>query len=131
MERFSVLVVDDEERILNFIRIKLKASGFDVLTARDGFRAIELVRAGGIDAIVLDLVMPRKDGLKTLKEVREISEVPVIVISARTADMETLKSESYGHVELLPKPFRPEALVQRLEALRDKTLPAHNDVSPD
>ncbi len=121
MKPFSVLVVDDEERILNFIRIKLKASGFEVLTAGDGVRAMELVRGGQVDAIVLDLVMPRKDGIKTLKEVRALSNLPVVVISARTTEVEKVKALGYGNVDLLPKPFQPEELVAKLEAIRAKS----------
>jgi len=121
LKPFSVLVVDDEERILNFIRIKLKASGFEVLTAGDGVRAMELVRGGQVDAIVLDLVMPRKDGIKTLKEVRALSNLPVVVISARTTEVEKVKALGYGNVDLLPKPFQPEELVAKLEAIRAKS----------
>lgn len=120
MSGFCVLVVDDEERILNFIRIKLRASGYDVLTARDGVRAIEQVRTNEADAMVLDLVMPRKDGLKTLKEVRAISNIPIIVISARTTEMEKARNLHLPDVEILTKPFQPEDLVARIESIRTR-----------
>lgn len=118
MSGFCVLVVDDEERILNFIRIKLRASGYDVLTARDGVRAVEQVRTNEADAMVLDLVMPRKDGIKTLKEVRSISSIPIIVISARTNELEKARNLHLPDVEILPKPFQPEDLVARIESIR-------------
>lgn len=120
MKRLCVLVVDDEERIVNFIRIKLKASGYEVLGARDGVRALELLRTNEPDIMVLDLVMPRKDGLKTLKEARTISQLPIIVISARASDMDKARKLGLPGVEMLPKPFQPEDLVARIEDIRKR-----------
>ncbi|MDO8472785.1 MAG: response regulator transcription factor [Dehalococcoidia bacterium] len=123
MRRFRVLVVDDEERIINFLRTKLKASGYEVLTAANGIEALEQIQAQEPDLVVLDLVMPKKDGFQTLKELRTFSTVPVIILSARGADEEKIKGLGLGADDYLPKPFNPDELVARIEAVRRRLEP--------
>ena len=76
MKQFCVLVADDEPRILTFLKVKLKASGYEVLTADNGLEALEQVEAQEPDLLVLDVVMPGMDGFETLKQVRALSSVP-------------------------------------------------------
>ena len=76
MRRFRILVVDDEERILNFLSAKLKASGYEVLTAPNGVKGLEQVQAQEPHLVVLDLLMPKMDGLEMLKQLRTFSPVP-------------------------------------------------------
>ncbi|MBI2859203.1 MAG: response regulator transcription factor, partial [Chloroflexi bacterium] len=123
MRRFRVLVADDEDRIVNFLRTKLKASGYEVLTASNGVQAIEQVQAQEPDLLVLDLVMPKKDGFQTLKELRTFSSMPVIILSARGADEEKIKGLGLGADDYLPKPFNPDELVARIEAVRRRIEP--------
>ena len=82
MKQFRVLLVDDEVHILNFLQAKLKASGYDVMTARSGNEAIEQAQGQEPDMIVLDVVMPRMDGFETLKQLHTFSSAPVIILSA-------------------------------------------------
>ena len=82
MRQFRILVVDDEERIINFLRSKLKASGYEVLTANNGLEGLEQAQAQEPDLIVLDLLMPKMDGLEMLKQLRSFSAVPVIILTA-------------------------------------------------
>ncbi|MBI2957282.1 MAG: response regulator transcription factor [Chloroflexi bacterium] len=124
MKRFRVLVVDDEDRILNFLRTKLRATGYEVCTASNGVQALEQVQAQEPDLVVLDLVMPKKDGFQTLKELRTFSHVPVIILSARGADEEKIKGLGLGADDYLPKPFNPDELVARIEAVRRRIEPA-------
>jgi DNA-binding response OmpR family regulator len=124
MKRFRILVVDDEERVLNFLRSKLKASGYDVLTASNGLEALEQTQAQEPDLIVLDLLMPKMDGFETLKELRTFSSVPVIILSARGADTDKIKGLGLGADDYLPKPFNPDELVARVEAVRRRLQPA-------
>jgi len=124
MNRFRILVVDDEERILNFLRVKLKALGYEVITAYDGLEALEQAQAQDPDLIVLDLIMPRMDGLETLKEVRSFSQVPVIILSAKGADVDKIKGLGLGADDYLQKPFNPDELVARIEAVRRRLEPA-------
>jgi two-component system KDP operon response regulator KdpE len=118
MKQFRVLVVDDDPRIVKFLEVKLKASGYGVLTANSGFEALEQVEAQEPDLVVLDVLMPRKDGFETLKELRAFSSVPVIVLSAKEADTDKIKGLELGADDYLAKPFSPDELVARIEAVR-------------
>jgi DNA-binding response OmpR family regulator len=123
VRQFRVLIVDDEERILNFLRPKLKVAGYDVLTARNGAEALEYVRLQQLDLVVLDLVMPQMDGLETLKRLRAFSALPVIVLSARDSDIDKIKGLRLGADDYLAKPFNPDELVARIEAVRRRLQP--------
>jgi len=124
LKQFRVLLVDDEERILNFLRSKLKACGYEVMTARDGVEALEQVQAQQPDLVVLDLIMPKMNGLEALKELRSFSAIPVIILSARGADIDKIKGLSLGADDYLAKPFNPDELVARIEAVRRRLEPA-------
>ena len=123
MKQFRVLIVDDEQRILNFLTAKLKASGYQVLIANDGVTALEQVQAEEPDLVVLDVLMPRKDGLETLKEMRTFSSVPVIILSARGGNVDKVKGLELGADDYLSKPFSPDELVARIEAIRRRIAP--------
>ncbi|MDP3879263.1 MAG: response regulator transcription factor [Dehalococcoidales bacterium] len=120
---FRILVVDDEERILNFLRAKLRASGYEVIVAKDGFEALEQIQAQSPDLMVLDLVIPGLSGLDTLKELRRFSPIPVIILSARGTDTDKIKGLSLGADDYLAKPFNPDELVARIEAVRRRLEP--------
>jgi DNA-binding response OmpR family regulator len=126
VRQFRVLAVDDEPRILNFLSAKLRASGYDVLTASNGVDAIEKAQAQEPDLIVLDVVMPKMDGFETLKELRTFSAVPVIFLSARGADTDRIKGLGLGADDYLPKPFSPDELVARIDAVRRRVGPSEN-----
>jgi two-component system KDP operon response regulator KdpE len=118
MKRFSILLVDDEERILNFLKTKLKLLNYDVILAGNGVEALEQIQGQEPDLVVLDVVMPKMDGFQTLKELRSFSSVPVIMLSARGDDSDRIKGLGLGADDYLPKPFNPDELVARIEAIR-------------
>lgn len=118
VNRFCVLVVEDEPRILNFLRSKLKASGYEVITASNGLEALEQVHCQEPDLIVLDIVMPKMNGFEMLKELRSFSPIPVIILSAKGGDIDKIKGLGLGADDYLPKPFNPDELVARIEAVR-------------
>src|SRR4030042_342874 len=124
MKRFRVLVVDDESRILNFLSSKLRASGYEVLTASNGVEALEQVQAEEPDLVVLDVLMPKKDGFETLKELRTFSPVPTIILSAKGTNADKVKGLSLGADDYLAKPFSPDELVARIEAVRRRLAPS-------
>ena len=126
MKQFRVLVVDDEERILNFLRSKLKISGYEVLTASNGVEALEQVKAQEPDLVLLDVLMPKKDGFETLKELRTFSSVPTIILSAKGANADKIKGLALGADDYLAKPFSPDELVARIEAVRRRLASAEN-----
>jgi DNA-binding response OmpR family regulator len=126
VKQFRVLVVDDEPRILKFLEMKLKASGYGVLTANSGFEALEQIEAQEPDLVVLDVLMPKKDGFDTLKELRAFSSVPVIILSAREADIDKVKGLQLGADDYLAKPFSPDELLARIEAVRRRLASAQD-----
>jgi DNA-binding response OmpR family regulator len=126
MRLFRILAVDDEPRILNFLSAKLRSSGYEVVTASNGVDAIEKAQAQEPDLIVLDVLMPRMDGFETLKELRTFSSVPVIFLSARGADTDRIKGLGLGADDYLPKPFSPDELVARIDAVRRRVGPSQN-----
>ncbi|MHB8104943.1 MAG: response regulator transcription factor [Dehalococcoidales bacterium] len=126
VKQFRVLIVDDEPRILKFLDLKLKASGYEVLTANNGLEALAQVQAQEPDLLVLDVVMPGMDGFETLKQVRSVSPIPVIILSAREANIDKIKGLKMGADDYLAKPFNPDELVARIEAVRRRLAPAEN-----
>ena len=131
MKRFRILAVDDEERILNFLNSKLKASGYEVLTASNGLEGLEQAQAQEPDLIVLDLLMPKMDGLEMLKELRSFSAVPVIILTAKGADADRIKGLQLGADDYLPKPFNPDELVARIEAVKRRLEPGGRSKIPE
>lgn len=131
MKQFRILVVDDEERVLNFLRAKLGALGYSVLTASNGLEAVEQAQAQEPDLIVLDLIMPKMNGFETLKEVRSFSSVPVIILSAKGADVDKIKGLGLGADDYLQKPFNPDELVARIEAVRRRLQAADSRRTPE
>ncbi|MBE0480775.1 MAG: response regulator transcription factor [Dehalococcoidia bacterium] len=123
MKQFRILIVDDDDRILNFLRVKLKAAGYEVLTAGNGVEALEQVHAQEPDLLLLDVLMPKMDGFETLKELRSFSGTAVIMLSAKGADVDRIKGLGLGADDYLQKPFNPDELLARIEAVRRRLEP--------
>jgi len=123
MDKFSILLVDDEERIVNFLKAKLRLSGYDVLIATSGTEALEQFKAHQPDLVVLDLIMPKMDGYEVLKEIRSLSAAPVIILSAKRDDVDKIKGLHLGADDYLPKPFNPDELLARIEAVKRRLEP--------
>lgn len=126
MKQFNVLVVDDEPRIVKFLEVRLKASGYEVLTADNGLTALELIQAHEPDLVVLDVIMPGMDGFETLKQVRAMSSVPVIILSAKEASTDKIRGLGLGADDYLIKPFSPEELLARIEAIKRRLAPSED-----
>ncbi len=120
---FRVLIVDDEVRIVNFLKAKLRVSGYDVITAANGLEALEQIQAQEPELIVLDLIMPKLNGFEMLKQLRTFSSVPVIILSAKGANGDKIQGLTMGADDYLPKPFNPDELVARIEAVRRRLKP--------
>jgi two-component system KDP operon response regulator KdpE len=131
VKRLRILVVDDDQRILNFLRSKLKATGYEVFTAGNGIEGLEQAQAQDPGLIVLDLVMPKMNGLEMLKELRSFSVVPVIILTAKGADADRIKGLHLGADDYLPKPFNPDELVARIEAVRRRLEPSEKMKGPE
>lgn len=114
----TVLLVDDEQRILRFLNISLKAAGYHVITADNGEKALDMVRLDKPDIVVLDIFLPGIDGFQVLQKLRTFSQAPVIMISAR--DSLGPNALGQGADDFLAKPFKPEQLVQRIKGILGK-----------
>jgi DNA-binding response OmpR family regulator len=123
LKRFRILIVDDEERILRFLTSKLKASGYEVLTAQNGIEALERITSQQPDLVVLDLLLPKMHGFDVLRELRSFSSIPVIILSALGADAERIKGLKLGADDYVPKPFNPDELLARIEAVKRRIGP--------
>jgi DNA-binding response OmpR family regulator len=107
-----VLLVDDEPRILKFLSLKLLASGYSVISAESGQKALDQVNSDCPDIVVMDIIMPGMDGVETLRHIRKISQCPVILFSARDHESEEIKK--LGADDYLRKPFDPDELINRI-----------------
>ena len=113
----KILVVDDEKLLVKGIKFNLENDGYEVVTGADGMDAVELAAAGDIDLIVLDLMMPRMDGLEACGKIREFSDVPIIMLTAKSEDMDKLMGFEHGADDYLTKPFNILELKARIRAL--------------
>ena len=120
----KVLVVDDEARMRKLIKDFLSVNNFKVIEAGDGEEAIEIFNTNkDIDLIILDVMMPKKDGWEVCKEIRKVSSVPIIMLTARGEEIDELLGFKLGVDEYISKPFSPKILVARTEALIRRTKP--------
>ncbi len=113
----TVLVVDDEELIRNVIREYLESEDYFVLESQDGVGALELIKENSIDLVILDIMMPKKDGYTTLKELKQIKNIPVIMLSARGEEYDKLHGFDLGIDDYVTKPFSPKELMARVKAV--------------
>ena len=116
-----ILVVDDEERIVRFIRLNLEHDGFIVLEAFRGLQAIDRIRTGLPDLVLLDVMMPDLNGFEALKMIREISSIPVIMLTAKGEEDDRVRGLELGADDYITKPFSPRELVSRLKAVLRRT----------
>ncbi|MBR1860576.1 MAG: response regulator transcription factor [Lachnospiraceae bacterium] len=118
MGRAKILVVDDESRMRTLVRDFLVKSDYDVLEAEDGRKAVDIFFENkDIALVLLDVMMPNMDGWETLKEIRQYSQVPIIMLTARGEERDELQGFKLGVDEYITKPFSPKILVARVDAV--------------
>ena len=120
-ERRRILVVDDEERMVRFIRLNLEHDGFQVSEAFNGKEAIQKIRDVTPDLILLDVMMPDLDGFEVLETIREVSQVPVIMLTAKGEEDDRVRGLELGADDYVTKPFSPRELVSRVKAVLRRT----------
>ena len=122
MERLKILVVDDEARMRKLVRDFLVKSNFEVVEAGDGSEALDLFfKQKDIELIILDVMMPKLDGWGVCREVRQYSQVPIIMLTAKAEERDELQGFQLGVDEYISKPFSPKILVARVEAILRRT----------
>jgi DNA-binding response OmpR family regulator len=118
------MVVDDEPAIVRLVRAKLQADGYAVITASRGEEALDLLEDDRPDLVVLDLMMPGMDGFETLRRIREIGQIPVMMLTARAGDADKVRGLQGGADDYLTKPFNPDELSARVAAILRRTAGA-------
>ena len=113
----KILVVDDETLIRDVVREYLQLDGFSVEEARDGEEALDKFQQQQFDLVIMDIMMPKKDGFQTLKEMKQIKDIPVLMLSARGEEFDKLIGFDLGIDDYVTKPFSPKELVARVKAI--------------
>lgn len=112
----KILVVDDEQLLVKGIKFNLTNEGYDVLTGSDGLEAVEIAKRENVDLIILDLMMPNLDGYGACQKIREFSDAPIIMLTAKADDMDKLMGFEHGADDYLTKPFNILELKARIRA---------------
>ena len=120
----KILVVDDEKLLVKGIKFNLENDGYEVAAAYDGEEAVELAKSGDFDLIILDIMMPKMTGLEACMHIREFSNVPIIMLTAKGEDMDKLIGFEQGTDDYLTKPFNILELKARVRALLRRSTPA-------
>lgn len=117
----KILLVEDEPNIARFVELELTHEGYEVVKAEDGREGLQLAEAGGVDLVLLDIMLPGLNGLEVLRRLRKTSQVPVIMLTARDAVMDKVTGLDMGADDYITKPFSIEELLARIRsALRKK-----------
>ena len=114
---YSILVVDDEEKIRTVIRKYAEFEGYGITEASNGIEAIELCRTGDFNLVILDIMMPELDGFTVCKKIREIREIPIIMLSARREEYDKIHGFELGIDDYVVKPFSPKELMMRVKVV--------------
>lgn len=117
----NILIVDDEELIRDVIKEYSTNEGYNVYEASDGFEALDIIKKEKIDVIVLDIMMPKLDGFSAYKEIKNIKNIPTIILSARTDEYDKLLGFELGVDDYLTKPFSPKELIARIKAITKRS----------
>ena len=125
MDTVKILIADDEERMRKLVKDFLSIKGYKVIEAADGQEALEIFMSDKeLSLIILDVMMPRMDGFEVLKSIREYSQIPCIMLTARGEERDELKGFELGVDEYISKPFSPRILVARIEAILRRSMGA-------
>ena len=120
-KRYLILVVDDETRIARMIRMNLEHDGYEVIEANSGQQALDMVRSRMPNLVILDVMIPGLDGYETLQILREISQVPVIMLTAKSEEEDRIRGLELGADDYVTKPFSPRELMSRVKAVLRRT----------
>lgn len=121
MNLTRILVVDDESKIRNVVKEYAKVSGYECDEAEDGQVAINMITENDYDVIILDIMMPNLDGYTACKEIKKIKDIPIIMLSARTDEIDKLLGFEMGVDDFVTKPFSPKELMARVKVVSSRT----------
>lgn len=125
----KILIVEDEEKIARFIELELKHEGYEVIKANNGRTGLEIAENGEADLVILDVMLPEINGLEVLRRIRKVSDIPVIMLTARDAVMDKVSGLDAGADDYVTKPFAIEELLARIRtALKKRVVTVKKDV---
>ncbi len=125
MKRKTILIVDDEPRLVRLVKVNLLASGYSVATAADGKTAIELLEAASYDLLILDIMLPGPfNGFEACKRIREFSDIPIIMLTGRAREQDRIRGFDAGADDYITKPFSVEELLLRVKAILRRAHPS-------
>lgn len=128
----KILVVDDDKEIVELLSIYIKNEGYDVIKAYDGKEAMtKVITEPNIDLMILDIMMPEMDGMSVVKELRKESDIPIIMLTARTTDMDKIKGLVAGADDYVTKPFNPLEVMARAKSLLRRSKQQMKSDEPD
>ena len=124
----KILIVDDEKLIRDVIKTYAEEENFECLEAENGLEALDIINKQNIDLIVLDIMMPKMDGMSFLETLKKEKNIPVIILSARTEEYDKLRGFDLGTDDYLTKPFSPKELIARIKAILKRTKNTSEDI---
>ena len=127
----KILIIDDDEELCELVSEYLGVEGFEVESVNDGETGLKLALSGDYDMVILDVMLPKMNGFDVLRNLREESQLPVIMLTARGDDMERIVGLEIGADDYLPKPFNPRELAARLRAILRRATADETDVTDD
>ncbi|MGN0143423.1 MAG: response regulator [Clostridium sp.] len=116
MENGNILIVDDEKEIRDLVEIYLKSEGYNTIQAADGLEAVDAVKNNDIDLVILDVMMPNMNGIEACLKIREMKDMPIIMLSAKSEDIDKILGLNMGADDYITKPFNPLELVARVKS---------------
>lgn len=126
--KYNILVVEDEKDISEIVNLYMKKEGFNVFEANDGFKALEIFNTEDIHLVLLDVMMPGIDGFEVLEKIRNISEIPIIMVTAKQEEIDRLNGFEKGADDYVIKPFSVKELVKRVNAILKRVYKENLDI---
>lgn len=127
MDKKRILVVDDEMSIVNILKVNLEKGGYDVLTAMDGEEGLITALTEDVDLVLLDVMLPKMDGFEVCKKIRQKSEVPILMLTARSEEIDKILGLELGADDYVTKPFSVRELMARVKANLRRTVSQSDD----
>lgn len=127
MDKETILVVDDEKEIRDLIEIYLMNEGYNTLKASDGFEALSILKSREVQLIILDIMMPNMDGIRACMKIREERNTPIIMLSAKSEDMDKIMGLTTGADDYITKPFNPLELIARVKSQLRRYIKLNNN----
>lgn len=127
--KYKVLIAEDDNDIVDILKLYLENEGYEVLAANDGQEALNIITKNKIDLAVLDIMMPKLNGYEVTKNIREVSNMPILILSAKNLDSDKILGLDLGADDYIAKPFNPLEVIARVKSLLRRCYSLNNDIN--